>query len=404
MTVFHMPDLEARVLGEGLDFVAIGETDHPVGSLPNSLAALGRRKGLSALRFTIEAVAKTSQMFVRDLPGALRAHRVDALLVDQMEPAGGTVAEYLGMPFVTICNALAINRDPIAPPPFTPWAYRDTPWARIRNRVGYAISDRLTRPIASVVSDARRLWGLRPHDTPDESFSTLAQISQMPKAFDFPRRNLPDSFHYVGPIRGASSKPVPFPWERLDGRPLVYASLGTLQNNREATFRCFADACAGLNVQLVMSHGGGLTSEQAASLGNRALVVPYAPQTDLLARCALTLTHAGLNTVLDSLAHGVPLVAIPITYEQPAIARRLEYVDAGIVVPFRLATPEKVRRAVEAVLGSPRIVAAAGRMKAQIDAAGGNTRAVDIIEQALRLDVRAGRTRSPQLKVSEIQE
>ena len=56
-------------------------------------------------------------MVCRDAPGAVRGARVDALLVDQMEPAGGAVAEHLGIPFITICNALAINRDPVAPPP-----------------------------------------------------------------------------------------------------------------------------------------------------------------------------------------------------------------------------------------------------------------------------------------------
>jgi len=38
------------------------------------------------------------------------------------------------------------------------------------------------------------------------------------------------------------------------------------------------------------------------------LVVEYAPQLELLAKARLTITHAGLNTVLDSLSNGVPLV------------------------------------------------------------------------------------------------
>jgi UDP:flavonoid glycosyltransferase YjiC (YdhE family) len=50
---------------------------------------------------------------------------------------------------------------------------------------------------------------------------------------------------------------VDFPWERLDpDRPLVYASMGTLQNGILRTFRMIAEACAGLGVQLVISLGG----------------------------------------------------------------------------------------------------------------------------------------------------
>src|SRR5262249_4370127 len=162
-----------------------------------------------------------------------------------------------GLPFITICNALAINREPLVPPPFTPWTYRDAWWAALRNRAGYAAADWQTRPIAAAVAEYRRQWGLRPLASPDDSFSTLAQICQMPREFDFPRRRLPRSFHYVGPLRGAPHREIEFPWDRLDGRPLVYASLGTLQNSREPLFRCFAEACRDLEVQLVISHGGG---------------------------------------------------------------------------------------------------------------------------------------------------
>src|SRR5262249_25445407 len=150
---------------------------------------------------------------------------VEALLVDQMEPAGGAVAERLGIPFITVCNALAINTEAQVPPPFTPWRYSDASWTRWRNRLGDAISARLTKPVANVVARYRAEWKLPVHRSTDESFSPLAQICQMPRAFDFPRNDLPATFHYVGPLRRDPPKPVAFPWERLDGRPLVYGSL-----------------------------------------------------------------------------------------------------------------------------------------------------------------------------------
>src|SRR5262249_3919120 len=201
VTYFQVCDLEQKIRSEGLDFCRIGERDHPPGSLPRSLAELGRLKGLGALRFTIRKVAQTTEMFCRDLPHAIGATRVEALLVDQMEPAGGTVADHLGIPFITICNALAINRDPVAPPAFSPWTYHNRWWARWRNRVGYSVSDWLTRSITDVVAAYRTRWKLPRLQSPDQSFSQLAQISQMPRAFDFPRADLPSIFHYVGPLR-----------------------------------------------------------------------------------------------------------------------------------------------------------------------------------------------------------
>lgn len=383
VTCFQVEDLREKITREGLGFQPIGQSDHPAGSLPQSLQRLGQLQGLAALRFTIAAVARTTTMVCRDAPATLQAAGVDALLVDQMEPAGGAIAEHLGLPFVTVCNALAINRDPVAPPPFTPWAYQAAGWARWRNRLGYAVSDWLTAPIEQAVAAYRARWQLPALGSPDESFSRRAQICQMPRAFDFPRSALPDCFHYVGPIRRALPEPTPFPWDRLDGRPLVYASLGTLQGNNEPVFRCFAQACSGLDVQLVITHGGGLSEAQARGLPGDPLVVGYAPQLALLQRAALTLTHAGLNTVLDSLSFGVPMVAVPITYEQPAIARRIEACGAGLSLTLPQLTDSRLREGIRRVLDEPRHATAAARMATDIAHAGGVVRAADIVEQAI---------------------
>ena len=384
VTLFHMPDVEERARVEGLDFVAIGARDHPVGSFPEWLAKLTRLRGLAALRFTVEAIRNATEMLCREAPAALREAGVGFLLADQTEPAGRTIAEHICLPLVTICNALALNREPSVPPPFTAWPYRDSWPARVRNQIGYATSDLIMRPIIQVISKYRKRWKLPEHHHPEQSFSRLAQISQQPPAFDYPRRQLPKSFHYVGPLRGPSPQAIPFPWEKLDGRPLVYASLGTLQNGREATFRCFAEACTGIGVQLVLTHGGGLDTRGASDLPGDAIVVSYAPQLELLSRASLTLTHAGLNTVLDSLSCGVPLVAVPITYEQPAIARRVEWCGAGRVVRFPTLNPDRLRAAVQDVLAEPRYRANAERVRDSIQKAGGVRRAAELIEQFLR--------------------
>jgi len=190
----------------------------------------------------------------------------------------------------------------------------------------------------------------------------------------------------VGPLRRDPPKPVAFPWERLDGRPLVYGSLGTLQNSRAPIFRCFAEACGGLDVQLVLSHGGGLTNAEAESLERlpgAPLVVSYAPQFEVLSRASATITHAGLNTVLDSLANGVPVVTVPITYEQPAIARRVERARAGRSVSMARLKQAVLRPALQQVLGDPEYRAAAARLADASRAAGGVAKAADIVETAL---------------------
>lgn len=379
VSVLQMPDLGERVRAEGLEFIEIGISDHPVGSLPESLSQLARLDGLRALRFTVNAVRKTTEMVCRDAPGALKSAGIDALLVDQMEPAGGAVAEHTGLPFLTICNALAVNSEPSIPPPFTSWRCRSTRWSHVRNRVGYSLSRRIMRPVEATVNRYRKQWKLRKLEHPEHSFSQTAQISQQPAAFDFPRRQLPSSFHYVGPLRDCSLKQCSFPWERLDGRPLVYASLGTLQNRKAGLFRLFAEACQGLPVQLVMTHGGGLDQATVASFPGSPLVVSYAPQLEVLSKASLTLSHAGLNTVLDSLSCGVPIIATPITYEQPAIASRIRWAGVGEVLTRSSMTPHGLRQMISHVMSESTYRANAQEIRKSIAASGGVSRAADII-------------------------
>jgi MGT family glycosyltransferase len=379
VTIFHMPDVEERASQQGLAFAAIGETDYPAGWLAGHLAELSRLNGFAALRFTVAAIRNATQMLCRDAPAALCAAGVGFLLVDQTEPAGSSIAEHLQLPFVTVCNALAFNPEPAIPPPFTGWPYRDDWAARLRNRFGYAVSHWITKPVEDVISHYRARWKLVPLNGPEETFSKLAQLSQQPPAFDFPRRDLPNSFHYVGPLRRPLPNAVPFPWDKVDGRALVYASLGTLQNRREQTFRCFAEACLDLNVQLVLTHGGGLDESAASSLPGDPIVVSYAPQLDLLSRAALSITHAGLNTVLDSLTYGVPLITVPITFEQPGIASRVRWCGAGQVIPFSKLNTKRLRTAIHEVLVNPSYKSSAERVRDSIAQAGGVDRAADLI-------------------------
>ena len=383
VTVFHMPDLEAKVRSEGLAFCGIGQSDHPLGTLARTLERIGHLAGLAAMRYTVKAAARTSEMFLRDAPAEIEASGVDALLVDQMEPAGAAIADRLQMPYVTVCNALALNREAGVPPPFADVAFSQSWLARMRNLAGYELSRYSVRPITAVTNRYRSRWGLRSYRAGDDSFSRLAQISQQPPLFDFPRKSLPSCFSYLGPFRDKSPVPCDFPWDRLDDRPLVYASLGSMQGSKYELFHSFASACQEIGVQLVISHGGALSAEAAQSLPGTPLVVNYAPQFELIKRARVTLTHAGLNTVLDSLSHGVPLVAIPITFEQPAIARRIVWLGAGKVLRFGSASVEEIRTAVSEVLCHPSYALAAKRVQQSIVAAGGVVRGADIIEQVL---------------------
>jgi len=136
---------------------------------------------------------------------------------------------------------------------------------------------------------------------------------------------------------------TPFPFERLTGKPLFYASLGTLQNRVFDVFRIIAAACHDLDAQLVISLGDPNSRLPESELPGSRIVVSYATHQQLVDRAALVITHAGLNTVMGSLSSGVPVVAIPVTNEQPGIAARLKCSGAGEALPISKLDASRLR-------------------------------------------------------------
>src|SRR5579863_4517080 len=70
VTLLQVADLAERASTEGLGFALVGESDHPLGSLGQSLGQLATLNGLAALRFTVQAIKKTTEMICRDAPEA----------------------------------------------------------------------------------------------------------------------------------------------------------------------------------------------------------------------------------------------------------------------------------------------------------------------------------------------
>src|SRR5258707_11724168 len=100
--------------------------------------------------------------------------------------------------------------------------------------------------------------------------------------------------------------------------------MGTLINGRADVFNTIiAGVAKHKDTQLVLSIGDQLDPKQIGPVPANAIIVNQAPQLEVLKRTSVCITHAGLNTVLESLAQGVPQVSIPITFDQPGVAMRL---------------------------------------------------------------------------------
>jgi len=384
VTLLGILDAQAPTVAAGLEFLAIGESDFPQGATRDLFAQLGQLSGLKALRYTITWIAYLAEVYLRDAPAVIQRAGINALLVDQASSAGGTIAQHLRIPFITVCSAVVLNRELAVPPFNTAWKYDPSWWGRLRNRFGYTLLTQAAKPIRKVINSYRRQWSLPPAQSPNDDYSQLAQISQQPAELEFPRQQLPTCFHFTGPYHYSGSRAsVPFPYEQLTGQPLIYASLGTIQNRLLWVFRMMAEACRGFDVQLVISLGGGHSRDLLPDLPGHPVVVGYAPQLELLQKATLTISHAGMNTTLESLTNGVPIVAIPISNDQPGVAARIAWTGAGEVVPLGRVNVDRLRTAIKQVLTEDSYKKNAARLQEAIRRAGGVSRAADIIEQVV---------------------
>ena len=383
VSLISIPDSRAAADAAGLGFIALGADQYPPGSMERIVRRLEDMSREDVLHYSIQSFCDYARVALREARTLLIQEEVDAIVADQASGSGGTIAEALGIPYVTVANGSIGNREPDIPPVYTPWQYEPGPQGRERNARGYAFMDQFMKPVLDLVNGFRFDWGLPTVNSADDLHSSLAQIAQQPACFDFPRKCLPDNFHYTGLfLTDRRGDLAPFPFGLLNGKPLIYASLGTLHNRHSHLFAMIAEACQGLDAQLVISLGNR-NAEIITGLAGTPIVVPYAPQLELMRRAKIFITNGGLNSVLEALTAGVPMVAIPAAGDPPGVGARIVYTGVGEVLDMASITTAELRTAVVNVLSNETYADAARRMQREISMFDGVERAADIAEQAL---------------------
>ena len=97
----------------------------------------------------------------------------------------------------------------------------------------------------------------------------------------------------------------------------------------------------------------------------------------------MCITHAGLNTVLESLAQGVPQVAIPVTYDQPAVAARIAHKQTGVVTSLDKLTADHLSSLLDKVLTNSTYRDNARKLQKAIAETNGVSLAADLVEESL---------------------
>jgi zeaxanthin glucosyltransferase len=385
---FGVPDIEPDIRAAGLTFVSYGEQEYPPGSLSKLWSPLAYLHGLEVMRYTVEeAFPALIETAFRHLPGKLVEAGIDALVIDTTYFFVQLIPMRLDMPFVQIWNVLPRDASGTTPPSSFSWRLESTPETLARNKEGLRLIGVLLAPVLPIARAYAERVGLEiDWKNPSSSGSKLAVIAQTPKEFDYPGIPLSPVFHYTGPFHEDDGREsIPFAWERLNGKPLVYASLGTLVNGLLQIHKAILGAAERLpEVQFVFSIGRNIDPETLGPIPLNMIVVATAPQIELLKRAALCITHAGLNTTLESLSQGVPMIAIPIGYDQPGVAARIAYHGVGEFVEVGELSADGLTHLIEDVLSNPSYRDRSRYFQRAIAETRGLDLAAEIVEEAFQ--------------------
>ena len=381
------PDAEAAIRAANLRFVPFCESEYPMGSIGKALGGVAKLHGLDVVRHSCrEVIPGQLQAALEHLPEKIAETGVEALVLDTIFFFLELVPMRLGMPYVHICAAHHLDFSGATPACLFSWPHETTSEAIDRNIEGLKICGEILAPLAAVAKPYAEKAGLHiDWNDPAATASKLATITQSPREFDFPNPNWPPEFHYAGPFHDDEGRQeIPFPWEKLTSKPLVYASLGTIVNGLDHVYRIILEAVGKFpEIQTVLSVGKNINPDVLDPIPPNAIVVSAAPQIELLKRATLCITHAGLNTTLESLAQGVPMVAIPIGYDQPGVAARIAYHGVGEFVEVGDLTVDRLLELIQRVATNQDYRVRARYFRDVIAKTRGLEVAAEIIEQSL---------------------
>jgi MGT family glycosyltransferase len=193
-----------------------------------------------------------------------------------------------------------------------------------------------------------------------------------------------ETFRFVGPTINPEARGGDFPFDSSGAGPVVYISLGSLHRGSADFFHQCFEAFADMPTQFILSVGKQTDIQALGTIPSNFVVRPFVPQLDVLQRAAVFITHGGMNSALEGLYYGVPLILIPQQAEQLMIALHVAAQGAGLVLRGHMAgqrvTSGELRRALESILAEPRYREAAGALQKTLRASGGYRQAADEIQ------------------------
>lgn len=317
-----------KIQAAGARFVACDAFDAEMRLTPEEGKRIGSDLALST-RVLVDTTLSLDDMVCREMERL----RPDCIVADSMAVWGKAVAWKLGIPFVSSTTTFAFNQHSAK---------------LMKQSIGQLIS--MVFSIPKINRHIKRLQEkgypvssvldlIRNDDNTDTVVYTSGQFQPFAETFS-------DKFAFVGPSIRPAEEEIPKIREKL-----VYISMGTVNNDMLPLYRNCVEALKDTGYQVILSVGDHVPVEAFGELPEQIRVYPKVDQIAVLQKADVFLTHCGMNSASEGLYYGVPLVMLPKTSEQGAVAARTEQLGAGL--RLQKTDADSIRMAVEQVLREP---------------------------------------------------
>ncbi|MBX3082308.1 MAG: glycosyltransferase family 1 protein [Anaerolineae bacterium] len=222
---------------------------------------------------------------------------------------------------------------------------------------------------------------------PDPDLTMLSRhlvLSPFPPSYRDPAFPLPATAYSIHPLipEPSSDAPIPAWLNELPDRPTIYFTLGTVFNVESGDlFQRVLTGLRDLPINLIVTVGHDIDPAELGAQPANVYIERYIPQAVLLPRCAMVVSHGGSGSVIGALAHGLPMVLLPMGADQPLNAQRCEALGVARSLDVMTASASTIHDTVLGVLNDPVYRRAAECPQAEIAALPDATTAVTALER-----------------------
>lgn len=235
-----------------------------------------------------------------------------------------------------------------------------------------------------VVGDALNTLRQQYHLPLDPELSMLSRylvLVPAPPSFRDPAFPLVATSHFLQPFSTSTephNSPINIHYPDL---PIIYFTLGTVFNTESGDlFSRVLNGLQDVKANVIVTVGQHIDPMELGIQPDHIHIAQYIPQLLLLPHCDLVISHGGSGTTIASLAHGLPMVLIPMGADQLHNGMRCEALGFGKVLDAIQATSEEIRDAVIAVLNQPTYRQNAQKLKTETDQLPDLSHAVILLE------------------------